>query len=81
MYEYGLGVSRDYNEAVKWYRKSAEQGDADSQCNLGHMYAQGLGVQKDYYEAEKWTKKSAEQGNAQAKKNLKTIKDLIKMSR
>jgi TPR repeat protein len=81
MYEYGLGVSRDYNEAVKWYRKSAEQGNADSQCNLGHMYAQGLGVQIDYYEAEKWTKKSAEQGNAQAKKNLKTIKDLIKMSR
>ena len=81
MYEYGLGVSRDYNEAVKWYRKSAEQGNAASQCNLGHMYAQGLGVQIDYYEAEKWTKKSAEQGNAQAKKNLKTIKDLIKMSR
>jgi len=48
---------------------------------LGHMYAQGLGVQKDYYEAEKWTKKSADQGNDQAKKNLKTIKDLIKMSR
>ena len=35
MYEYGQGVGKDEVEAVKWYRKSAEQGDARAQCNLG----------------------------------------------
>ena len=28
MYELGLGGVQDYKEAVKWYRKAAEQGDA-----------------------------------------------------
>jgi TPR repeat protein len=31
----------DYAEAVKWYRKAAEQGDADAENNLGWMYARG----------------------------------------
>jgi TPR repeat protein len=31
----------NYAEAVKWYRKAAEQGDADAQNNLGWMYARG----------------------------------------
>jgi TPR repeat protein len=28
---------------VKWFRKAAEQGDAEAQNNLGAMYAQGQG--------------------------------------
>ena len=28
MYDTGQGVPQDYPEAVKWYRKAAEQGDA-----------------------------------------------------
>ena len=26
MYQYGEGVQKDFKEAVKWYRKAAEQG-------------------------------------------------------
>ena len=48
------GVAQDYNEAVKWYRKSAEQGTAAAQSNLGRMYDEGLGVVQDYTEAVKW---------------------------
>ena len=44
MYEYGEGVSQDYEEAAKWYRKAAEQGSARGQYNLGHMYDNGKGV-------------------------------------
>ena len=44
MYEKGKGVKQDYNKAVKWYTKSAEQGYADAQCNLGYMYSHGEGV-------------------------------------
>ncbi len=37
MYDKGRGVSQDYAEAVKWYRKAAEQGHASAQHNLGVM--------------------------------------------
>ena len=35
----GRALRQDDKEAVKWYRKAAEQGDADAQYNLGVMYA------------------------------------------
>jgi len=31
MYEKGLGIPQDYAQAVNWYRKAANQGDADAQ--------------------------------------------------
>jgi TPR repeat protein len=36
---------------VKWFRKAAEQGDAEGQNNLGALYAQGQGIQRDYIRA------------------------------
>ena len=38
MYEKGEGVPKDYVEAVKWYRKAAEQGDAYGQKQLVKWY-------------------------------------------
>ena len=66
----GKGLPKDSAEAVKWYRKSAEQGDAIAQYNLGLMYDSGDGVPQDDIEAEKWYRKSAEQGNADAQSYL-----------
>ena len=37
MYRFGLGVAENHTEAVKWYRKSAEQGDEWSQNRLKQM--------------------------------------------
>ena len=56
------GKTKDYTEAVKWYRKSAEKGNANGQFNLGYMYDKGLGVAQDYTEAVRWYRKAAEQG-------------------
>jgi uncharacterized protein len=61
---------KDYKEAVKWYTKAAEQGDAEAQSNLGVMYQNGQGVPQDYKEAVKWYTKATEQGFAQAQSNL-----------
>lgn len=61
---------RYYAEAVKWYRKAAEQGHASAQNNLGYCYFCGEGVETDYAEAAKWFQKAAEQGNAAAQYNL-----------
>ena len=66
MYASGRGVPQDDAEAVKWYRKAAEQGHADAQNNLGVMYASGRGVPEDAVEAVKWYRKAAGQGNADA---------------
>jgi TPR repeat protein len=56
----------DYAEAVKWWRKAAEQGNAQAQHNLGLMYDEGEGVTQDYAEAVKWYRKAAEQGDVEA---------------
>ena len=56
------GVKQDHAEAVRWYRKAAEQGDADAQCMLGVAYENGRGVKQDASEAVWWYRKAAEQG-------------------
>ena len=51
---------KDFKEAFKWYKKSAELGDATGMNLLGSMYYLGQGTLKDDKEAFKWYKKSAE---------------------
>jgi uncharacterized protein len=70
MYDEGKGVPQDYAEAVKWYRRAAEQGHARAQHNLGAMYFNGRGVLQDCVEAEKWRRRAAEQGFAEAQMSL-----------
>jgi hypothetical protein len=70
MYINGHGVTQDYKEAVKWFRKAAEQGNAAAQASMGHLYEEGKEVAKDYKEAEKWFRKAAKQGNAAAQSRL-----------
>jgi uncharacterized protein len=53
-YELGEGVEKDYAEAVRWYRKAAEQGNAFAQQSLGKLYEAGEGVEQDSAEAYKW---------------------------
>ncbi len=35
MYRQGQGVAQDFKEAVKWFQKAADQGDANGQKILG----------------------------------------------
>jgi S1-C subfamily serine protease len=66
-------VAKDDAEAVRWYQKAAEQGEALAQYNLGVLYANGIGVQKDAAEAVRWYRRAAEQGDAIAQFNLGTM--------
>ncbi len=77
MFEKGYAAvqSFDYQEAVKWYRKAAEQGNASAQNNLGGMYYRGQGVSQNYPEAVKWYRKAAEQGHASSQYNLGLMYD------
>ena len=70
MYDEGKGKPKDLSEAVKWYRKSAEQGHTKAQYCLGVMYYYGHGILKDYAEAVRWYRKSADQGHMSAQNRL-----------
>ncbi len=54
------------SEAVKWFYKSAMQGNADAQLYMGLCFYYGSGVNSNKSEAVKWFYKSAKQGNAEA---------------
>lgn len=64
------GSAKDDQQAVAWYRKAAEQGDAQAQYVLGLMYFDGRGVVQDDQQAQAWYRKAAEQGYASAQVNL-----------
>ncbi len=70
MYRKGRGVARNYEKAVEWYLKAAEQGHATAQFNLGIMYRKGRGVAQNDEIAVEWFLKAAEQGYATAQNNL-----------
>jgi len=55
---------------VQTLRVAAEQGDIDSQCELGCRYYYGRGVPKDDTESVKWLHLAAEQGHARAQYQL-----------
>src|SRR6266487_6496664 len=66
----GKDVPKNQVEAVKWFRKAAEQNYARGQNGLGVSYGEGEGVAKDQVEAVKWFRKAAEQNFAKAQVNL-----------
>jgi S1-C subfamily serine protease len=66
----GTSVTKDYLEAARWFRKSAEQDYAPAQYQFGLCYYAGYGVEQDYAESLKWWTKASERGNAPAQYNL-----------
>lgn len=66
MYAKGQAVPKDPKEAANWYRKAAEQGNADARLCLGKLYLGGSGLPKDSTEAAKWFLLAAEGGSAVA---------------
>lgn len=70
MYQNGIGVAKDEQEAVVWYRKAAEQGSAFAQYNVAVLYENGSGTAVDFAQANKWYRKASAQGDALAIGNL-----------
>ncbi|HEX8873223.1 MAG TPA: tetratricopeptide repeat protein [Nitrosospira sp.] len=66
----GKTLSNDPEKAAAWFHRSAAQGYADAQFNLGLLYANGDGVPKDPAKAVELFQKAAEQGNVDAQNNL-----------
>ncbi len=56
----------DYAEALRWFRKAADLGNANAMENIGMLYRTGQGVIRDDAEALRWWRKAADLGDANA---------------
>jgi uncharacterized protein len=72
LYYAGKGVSKDNNEAQKWYQRAADQGYAPAQLGLAKTYLS----QNDEENYVKWLQKAANQGYAPAQFKLAVLYDL-----
>lgn len=61
-----LDQTDDDKEAVEWYRKSADQGNAAGEFGLGQMYAKGEGVKADPEQARIYIQRAADKGHLPA---------------
>lgn len=69
-YEQAQTAPSFYSDALKWYKKAADQGNTDAEVNLGSLYLNGQGVEKNEIQAVRFFKLAAENGNAAAQSNL-----------
>ena len=53
-YDNGQNVVQNFELAMAWYRKAAEQGHPRAQFNLALMYGFGHGCEIDLIEASRW---------------------------
>ncbi|MZH40943.1 MAG: sel1 repeat family protein [Nitrospinae bacterium] len=76
LYQYGLGVTQDNQEAIKWYRIAAENGNSAAQLILGFMYDLGLGVPKDNQKALKWYRLVAKNRNILSNEDINKLSSM-----
>lgn len=65
-YYKGQGVERDYNKAVKLFKKSAQKNNKRAQSWLGWCYYSGKGIENNINKAIQLWKKASDQGLPQA---------------
>jgi len=57
-YLYGLGVIKNYNQAIQLLTAASQKGDKNSMNELGHIYLNGWGVKQNKEKAIYWYLKS-----------------------
>jgi hypothetical protein len=76
MYGSGVGgLPRDGRRALYWTRLAAEQGNGQSQYNLGVFFAEGLGTQQNLERAVYWFRRAAKQGLAEAQLHMGLMRE------
>jgi TPR repeat protein len=78
LYEKGLGIPKNINKAIHFYKKSFETAisnatKANSAFSLGFLYYEGVDVKKDPLEAAKWLQYSVDFGGS----GTQTLKYLL----
>lgn len=78
MYKDGHGVHQDYQAAMDWFLKAADQGLARAQFNIGDLYDYGHGVPEDFSKAMDWFLLAAAQDDPEAKARSETYTPVAK---
>ena len=63
LYGYILDKAEYDEEAAQYFRRAADQGDADGQYGLAMLYARGEGVGRDPAAARDWLERAGNQGH------------------
>lgn len=71
----------DWEEAVQWYQKSAEDGNAEAMKALGYCCWKGMGTQRNLYRALRWYSKVMETSEEDVSECLEGIYKEIKAER
>ena len=69
LYE-GISVTRNYNDAFKWYIKAAKSGYVPAMHSVALAYSDGNGAIQNDFEAVEWYKKAAKSGYPWSQNNL-----------
>ena len=76
VYYLGRGVPQNFPEAMKWFKKAADQGNPDATALLGVMYEEGQGVSRDNAEALKWYSIAEKNGNKKVGVRIEALKSI-----
>jgi TPR repeat protein len=81
MYIAGEGVKRDFQQALHWFLKSADQGDVPAAYNVGLIYAKAMGVPKDEVKGYMWLLVAAHFEYVPSQNALKTLDSKLSPSK
>jgi uncharacterized protein len=68
---------KDFAEAARWYRKSADQGNSYAEASLGIFYHAGKGVPRDEVQAEMWFLVALDRAAAGDRDTLVEMRDSV----
>ena len=69
-YQYGDGVAKRMDEAMRWYNIAVENGNASAMNRLGLCYLEGQDVEKSYDKAVEYFRMAINKGDLFAQNNL-----------
>jgi clan AA aspartic protease (TIGR02281 family) len=73
----GQGAAPNLQEALKWYRAAAEQGDVESFVNIAGLFENGSGVPVDYVKAYVLLDKAARLARGNAVESARSRRDAL----
>lgn len=73
LYQYGIGVNKNIEQAITYYQLAAVQQDVRAEYNLGMIYLQGQTNPIDYNKGLEWMTDAAFKGNSYAQYVLANI--------
>ena len=82
IFDKGSGsISQDFREASRWYLRSAELGNPESQERLSEMYELGTGVSKNLSSALMWLELAVAYSQDKESKNIRILRTGLLKSR